>query len=215
LLLRTPKKKNWDSSRASSRTWDSSRASSRTCDSSRASSRASRSEKKKVSGSVRPSQAILSGTVQEEIDLWEPRMRQVLQEVQGIQANVPVNSSNVPVKSSFEDEDQTNQPRYQRGKALLKDWCIEKGFKLHRSTNNECKQKHKHHIHSPPKDEKEHNGPRRSSSKDPPPRREHNRDYGQSQDAIKIWKSCQPKQPRKGDLEVLPAYAAPRQLYLE
>jgi len=198
LLLRTPKKKNWEST-SKKENWDSSRASSR---SSR--SRTSRSEKKKRSGSVRPSslrpaQAVPSGTLQEEVDL-SSRMRRVLQEVQGIQANAPVNSS-------FEDEDQQKQC----GKAKLKEWCIEKGLQCF---NREHKQEHKHRIHAPSKDQQEYNGPRRSSSKDPRPK-QHNRDYGQSQDAIKMWKSCQPKQPHKGDLEVLPAGPAPRQLYLD
>jgi len=203
LLLRTPRKKNWEST-SRKENWDSSRASSRT-----SRSKSSRSEKRKMSGSVRPSplrpaQAVPSGTVLEEADL-SSRMRRVLQVVQGIQANVPVNSS-------FEDEDQQKQ----RGKAKLKEWCIEKGFQCF---NHEHKQKHKHHMHAPSKDQKEYNGPRRSSSKDPPPRQHNslydNKDYGQSHDAIQMWKCCQPKQPHKGDLEVLPAGPAPRQLYLD
>jgi hypothetical protein len=126
----------------------------------------------------------------------------VLQEVQGIQDNVPVNSS-------FEDEDRQKQ----RGKASLKEWCIEKGLQYF---NHEHKQKHKHHTHTHSKDQKDYNVPRRSSSKDPPPKHvSHGRDYGQSQDAIKMWKNCQPKQPHKGDLEVLPVGPAPRQLYLD
>jgi hypothetical protein len=198
LLLRTPRKKNWESS-SRKENLDSSRGSSRTSTraSSRASSRTSRSQKKKVSGNDKPRP--LGPPVQEEVDL-SSRTRRVLQEVQGIEGNVPG-------KSSFEDEDQKKQ----RGKVRLKDWCIEKGLQCF---NHGHKHKHKHHTHAPSEDQKEFNGPRRNSSKDPPPRA-HNRDYGQSQDAVRMWKSCQPKQPHKGDLEVLPSQPAPRQLYLD
>lgn len=187
LLLQAPSKKNWETN-SRKENWDSSRTSS------------SRSERKMVTGTVRPSrstraQAAPSGNPQESADL-DSRMRRVLEEVRGIQANIPSNSS-------FEDEHEKNSP--QHVKTTLQQWCIESGFE-HISHDHSKKQTHHHHHHTDTnsKDQKEYNGPRRNSLTDPPPK-EHVPNYGKHRDAVKMWKNHQPKQPAKGDREVLPA----------
>lgn len=194
-LLRTPRKKNWESTSRKEN-----------CDSSRASSRSSRSRtSRSVKKTPRPSplsspQAVKSSNAQDEVDL-NSRARRVLEEVREIQANVLVNS---PLK----DGDKKSPC----GKPRLKDWCIEKGFQCFNRGHQTPHKHHKHHKHH--KDETEYNGPRRSSLKDPPVK-QHNQDYGQNRDALEVWKHHQPKQPHKGDLEVLPAQPAePRQVYL-